>query len=144
MWKIEIECGGHYTHVFRWTENLGWYTYDRGVEDSPDILDYYKNSESECGEPHEFACAHSGIQVPSSADVSILPNPNNGVFSISSSRKINQVKILNAQGQVINNISIEFYDKQIDLSTEPIGIYYLQILLESGELINKKVMRGAN
>jgi hypothetical protein len=32
---------------------------------------------------------------------------------------------------------IEFYDKQIDLSAEPLGIYYLQIQLRSGELIEK-------
>ena len=139
MWKFYVEGGGHFDHVYRWTENLGWYTYDRGAYSSPDKLDYYQNAESECGEPHEFACAHTGINTLKKTEVSITPNPNNGVFSISSTEKIDLVKVFNSSGQLISNIMIEFYDKQIDLSSEPLGIYYLQIQLSSGELIEKKI-----
>ncbi len=140
MWKFDVGDGGHFAHAFRWTENLGWYTYGRGAYDSPDEPEYYQNAESECGEPHEFACAHSGVHTLHSTEISILPNPNNGVFLISSSKKIDKLKVFNSKGQLISNIIIGFYDKQIDLSTEPQGIYYLQIQLRSGELINKKIV----
>jgi PKD repeat protein len=65
-------------------------------------------------------------------DLKIQPNPGLGVYSITSSKKVNSISVLNSLGQVIKtNYPL---NKQIDLNItdEPNGIYYLKINMETG------------
>jgi hypothetical protein len=140
MWMIDVDNGGHWYTARCWTKDIGWYIYDRGNYDSPDYIDYLETSEQICGISHDFSCDQTvSIIDYNKNEILIHPNPNNGVFSISSTKKIEMIKVFNSSGQLISNIVIKFYDKQIDLSAEPLGIYYLQIQLSSGELIEKKL-----
>lgn len=66
----------------------------------------------------------------------ISPNPTNGVFTITTEKeKISAIEIYNLLGDKIYSTS----NPQIDLSSQPNGIYFLQIKTKEGN-ISKKII----
>lgn len=63
------------------------------------------------------------------AQIEIYPNPSNGVLTISNlPTGVEKIKILNMSGRVINNFAIkQSNDLQVDLSSQPKGVYFLRI-----------------
>ncbi|MFH1319251.1 MAG: T9SS type A sorting domain-containing protein [Bacteroidota bacterium] len=79
--------------------------------------------------------------------INIIPNPNTGEFAVeinSTDHKNIQFKIVNILGQEILSEEIrnvtDRYSIQIDLRTQPKGIYFLNIGM-GGSIINKKIIR---
>ncbi|MCH8546236.1 MAG: T9SS type A sorting domain-containing protein [Cryomorphaceae bacterium] len=58
---------------------------------------------------------------------SVYPNPSTGIFKIKGVDENSEVKIFNAQGQVINAPISRKYELSIDLSNHPAGIYFVKI-----------------
>lgn len=75
--------------------------------------------------------------------VKIFPNPSQGVFTIETGRKMidgTMVHVINAKGTLIYSTEMTqgMEALNVDLSSEPAGIYMIRISTE-GETINKKV-----
>jgi len=75
-----------------------------------------------------------------SNNIIIIPNPCNGVFRIKpSDLKCNKIIIYNSIGEIIYHS--EFKDTEINLSTKPKGIYFIEISTEEKTYIKKLVIQ---
>jgi hypothetical protein len=75
-----------------------------------------------------------------SSSVSILPNPNNGIFSvnvktISPSMKI---EIYNSLGEIVQTKNIISENTSIDISNEATGIYFYKVISNNGMISSGK------
>ena len=72
------------------------------------------------------------------SQISIYPNPNNGLFKIQSSASGQYtVEIYNVLGEMIKNVGLTGKSNAIDLSAQPEGIYLYRVLSEKGNLIGQ-------
>lgn len=104
-----------------------------------DIIDYYYNNGLSCGEAYEISCDQTGLEELINSNISISPNPSNGIFNISSSKKIEELKVYNINGQIVWKAN-EFNETQIDLSTLSEGLYLLEFKTDDQEFIHQKVI----
>jgi hypothetical protein len=74
-------------------------------------------------------------------EISIFPNPSNGIFAVNGLTENTDIKILNIFGQII---PVELRDSKIDLSNQPNGIYILNIKNSNGTISNKKMILNKN
>ncbi len=81
------------------------------------------------------------IQKESDADYAIVPNPNNGVFSIistnTSDQQANKIIIYDAMGNIIKKTETMNEAIPIDISTQAKGLYFVKIENEQGIKIEK-------
>ncbi len=73
-------------------------------------------------------------------NVSVYPNPNNGDFTITAANETS-VKILNGIGQVVFSANLTQGDNSVSLSTQPKGIYFVQ-LKQGQEIKTLKVVKN--
>ena len=73
------------------------------------------------------------------SQLKIYPNPSNGSFTIKNAKSIQTFEIYNINGQ---KVQVELFNNQLDLTNQPKGIYLLRVLLESGEVLSKKLMKN--
>lgn len=81
--------------------------------------------------------------------ISFFPNPNNGILNLNfktSEKKSVKVLLYSGSGEIIyleerSNFDGN-YSKTIDISNEPNGSYYLQII-QNGKSYSKKIIKGA-
>lgn len=93
---------------------------------------------------------HNGVIVSSIPDtsgnqtmVSVYPNPSNGMITIqvTNSGKV-EISVINSTGQLVydEHIAAKLSEnKQIDLTQQPKGIYFMKIKTDK-EIINKKIV----
>jgi hypothetical protein len=67
-------------------------------------------------------------KITDNLNVTIYPNPSTGLFNLNTSVKNIQYKIYNTIGVEIKSDEIENYITEIDLSSEPNGVYILQLI----------------
>ncbi len=70
--------------------------------------------------------------------VDISPNPSSGVFTIYSTEKFSQLKVFNALGACVLR---KDFDNRIDLSSQPSGIYFVEVETANGRLIRQKLVK---
>ena len=73
--------------------------------------------------------------------LTIYPNPNNGLFNIQSSNNIRSYSIRNIFGNEIVLKKTNNQQLNIDISRFSTGIYLLELQMENGEIINKKILK---
>jgi hypothetical protein len=61
------------------------------------------------------------------SDINLFPNPNNGLFTVQITKSA-EIKIYNRFGDIIYNQTIKSPNQQIDLSDQPKGVYFLEII----------------
>jgi sugar lactone lactonase YvrE len=76
----------------------------------------------------------------SNVQVTIFPNPSNGIFNISSSAKFSEVKILNLLGETILNKVTDSESTHIDLSAYPKGVYFYQVIEKNNVMATGKLI----
>lgn len=82
-----------------------------------------------------------GIEEQSnSLDISIYPNPASDYFILSSTKVHNQMNslIYNSEGNLVQKSIIEI-NKKVDISTLPIGMYYIYLYSSTGYSISKLI-----
>lgn len=90
-----------------------------------------------------------GIQPPPSAlavnkvsdntpDISVYPNPSHGVFNFTLSNNNNtyQLKVYNVLGEEVANSTISSAHNEINLGTQPKGVYIYKVMTETGSPIS--------
>ncbi len=70
--------------------------------------------------------------------VSIFPNPTDGTIALKSERPIRSVSIHAINGQAIPNIVLS---NEIDVSNLSSGLYVLKVILASGDIVVKKLIK---
>lgn len=72
----------------------------------------------------------------------IYPNPSSGVFYLSTKNSISNYKVVNHLGKTVLSNSTNSNNFQIDLQKYPLGIYFIQLQLESGKIETKKIIKN--
>ncbi len=80
------------------------------------------------------------MQISEERAIKIYPNPSEGVLYISSKEKLSRVSIYDLNGKLIEEFR-QMEQNRIELPEQK-GFYLLRIQTESGELIQKKVIRN--
>lgn len=71
------------------------------------------------------------------------PNPNNGIFRIShpGTLKTNNVEVFNMSGQPVSFQALDFdFEVMIQMNNPVTGVFFIRMLLDSGEVMYKKVI----
>ncbi len=75
--------------------------------------------------------------------ISVYPNPTNALFTINTDKiKIKEIRVVNILGKEIleQKDDSKKMNYSIDISNQPMGIYFVTILTESGQ-VNKKIIK---
>ena len=67
---------------------------------------------------------------------SVYPNPTDGIITVEADG-LRQVRVLNVMGQEIQNQTLTDNQTTIDLSAQPTGCYFIEVVSEQGCEINK-------
>jgi len=71
----------------------------------------------------------------------VYPNPNNGRFEIESQYKIYKIEISNITGKIIySEVNINKKSKNIDLSMEQKGVYFVKVFLTNKSIKTNSVI----
>jgi len=73
------------------------------------------------------------------SNISIYPNPSNGVFTISGIEVNASINIYNAIGELVKSIQSTDNNTTVDLSDYSNGIYFIKIKNNKGEAIQKLI-----
>ena len=85
----------------------------------------------------------SGIEETPGVQVNVFPNPVTDQLTIQSEKKIKNIRLLSARGQLINEFpeSNDQYHQTIDFSNLPKGAYFIEIGFSNGISVTRKVIR---
>ncbi|HLG41425.1 MAG TPA: T9SS type A sorting domain-containing protein, partial [Chitinophagaceae bacterium] len=87
-------------------------------------------------------CFTVGIPVLSNTEsISIFPNPSSSIFNVESSQKISQIEIYDVLGKIIYQSQPSSPKFEIDLSDKPKGIYFVKIISDYKNYIQKVIIQ---
>ena len=72
-------------------------------------------------------------------NISIYPNPNNGIFNVEGISEATTILIYDFSGKLISSFSEED-NFQFNMGNSPNGIYVVKFLMENGLVLNKKLI----
>jgi len=75
------------------------------------------------------------------ASFSVFPNPTSGSFVITSPENQSQLEIYNTLGKKVYSTIILKTKNEIDISSQPVGVYFLRIVNQNGSITEKKIIR---
>lgn len=73
--------------------------------------------------------------------VTIMPNPTNGSVRVSADQNIQSIRILNADGKLLNTITVQDKATALDLGSYDGGLFLLDIRFKDGTSAVKKVVK---
>jgi hypothetical protein len=126
-------------------ENLNFKVYRNG-EEMEVLADYNPAIQN-----HDGMFAHNGLSMVTAfksgatgingheISYSIYPNPGNGIFNINVDGNFD-VMVSNAQGQIVFSGNLDG-SSQLNLSTQPKGIYFIRLTNTAGSIIEKVIIR---
>ncbi len=128
--------------VYTYAKGIGLVSnVDNGTTCYKNYLVYYQKGTEIWGTPLDWLAitnVNSDSQKKSAVD--IFPNPSSGIFSISSSEKIVGMEITDVLGEKVREFKFNPANKEIDLSGQSKGIYFVKILDEKGNRSVKKII----
>lgn len=139
-------CDGYNTSpTIQFHMNWGWSGQDNGDYSPTDLNPGpYNFSYADVGaiigiEPPPGALtAVSQVSENISSAITVYPNPSHGVFNFTMTNNNNtyQVRVYNVLGQEVNTTIISSAGNQINLSTQPKGVYIYKLMTESGSPVS--------
>ena len=88
-----------------------------------------------------YLCTTTGISSNKDIEqnnITLYPNPSNGVFKITSQTTISFIEIMNLQGEMIYRTQIKTDKAEVDLHNFSKGIYFVRIIDINKNVTNKK------
>ncbi|MDR0682792.1 MAG: T9SS type A sorting domain-containing protein [Dysgonamonadaceae bacterium] len=73
--------------------------------------------------------------------IKLYPNPVTDNLNILSDKKISQVIIRNLTGQTVKAVTLNNFEKSIDLKEVATGNYFVTVLFSDGQLVTKKALK---
>lgn len=74
--------------------------------------------------------------------LTVYPNPTSGVFTISSNEEINAYQLYNSYGALVSTKNVGTAKTTVNIQNVPVGMYILKIVLASGEVVTKRVVKN--
>jgi len=84
----------------------------------------------------------TGIKKQDNKEITITPNPNNGIFEIRSDLNIKRLSVLNIIGEVVFSTNTSLTSTIIDISDQANGIYFIKIETNDGVITSKKIIKS--
>lgn len=78
-----------------------------------------------------------GIESNKSVNISVYPNPSNGILNIKAEKNIQKVEVFNAMGQLVNSLKANANNATLDLSDLPNGLYTVNAVVDGSNNISK-------
>ncbi len=140
VWAIEFSLGQQYSHDLYRVNDICVFPYSDQPGEFSEIL-YYHIASGQWGEALEYQCS-TAIGDVLLEKVSISPNPSNGIFNITnnSSQKIDNIDIINTNGQTVWSQKVIGNKQEIDLNNFPSGIYLIKMQYDNNQVIFEKIM----
>ena len=83
----------------------------------------------------------SDIQFVSFDNISVYPNPSNGIFTIKTNNtSVSQLEIYNVLGEKIYKSAVINAQIEIDLSKQSKGVYFVQMVDDKNTILTKKII----
>ncbi len=83
----------------------------------------------------------TSIKDAETINLTVAPNPSNGIFRITASETLSAVEVYNTAGQLVKNQTVANADDlTLDMSAYSRGLYVLKLSSVSGDHYTKKVM----
>ena len=125
-----------------WVMGLGLYSHSvyNGFEYGFNIrkkMVYFKENEIECGNQ---VIVGEGEHSEPSAQITLSPNPANGIVHITSSLEMQQFILRDLFGNTIMMQSISNKEITIDVNQLSDGLYFVNVLLENGKTATMKLL----
>lgn len=81
-------------------------------------------------------------EIDKEQNILIYPNPTAGLFTVSSKDEIiERIDIKNLAGKIVSSAIVKSTQTQISSADFPIGIYFVEINLENGTSLTKKIIK---
>jgi hypothetical protein len=72
--------------------------------------------------------------------VSVYPNPSAGLFKLDAAQDITSVEVYNTLGALVfKNTTIDAKQTAVDISSQPVGMYFMKVTNASGKVLNKTI-----
>lgn len=108
------------------------------------LLCHFKDGIRACGNVFYndacFVCYVGVNEIRNNLSFFISPNPSSGIFTLSSSEKISSIEITDVLGNCILKSTIKNQKSEINLSSQPKGIYFLKVQNENANFGVKKII----
>lgn len=100
------------------------------------------NGEEDVYYSHIIPPIATGVnELSDNSTISVFPNPTHGVFNVTNAPKQSHIEIFTALGEkVFSSITLQA-KTQLDISSQPAGVYFLKIVTRDGSTIVKKIIR---
>jgi hypothetical protein len=90
-----------------------------------------------CGYPTGIA----EVEVLEAGEMSLVPNPTNGLLTISTSNDFEKIELTNITGQVLLSEMVNSHTYQLQLQNFAEGIYFVKVSYADGRSYTKKVIK---
>ena len=139
-WAHEVNGTNSYNPYY-YKSNYIWTFLYAVHEDRTYDLVYYNNALEEWGEELDFAC-NTGYNEFEKAQLSISPNPSNGIFSLiyNTSKNMEEITVFNTKGDIVWQKEAQGNEQNIDISFLPNGLYLLKVSLEDNQVVSEKIV----
>jgi hypothetical protein len=77
-------------------------------------------------------------------NINLYPNPNNGQFTLTGLTQGMMIEVYDYTGRKISTASASEISMQLNISTQPNGIYLIRIIDKSGTLVDQKKVVKTN
>jgi len=140
IWAIEYNLGHQYAQDLYRVNDICDFPYSDQPGEFSEIL-YYHIGSGQWGEALDYQCntAIGNIQYNK---IAISPNPSSGIFNITNntSQKMDNINIININGQTVWSQKVIGNKQEIDLNNLPSGIYLIKMQYDNHQVINTKIM----
>ncbi len=131
----KLENDGNLTNLFEITENLtGSIRMSASIDENDN---YHVLITGQNGSLEIIYKIETDIKNLQNTQISIFPNPTNGIINIETQEQIEKITILDISGKII----LETTNTEIDLSKQKTGTYFVKIETESDIFTEKIILK---
>ena len=89
-----------------------------------------------------FPMSLSNVPARERETVTVMPNPTSGSVRVSADQNIQSIRILNADGKLLNTVTVQDKTATLDLGRHEGSLFLLDIRFQDGTSTVKKVVKG--
>lgn len=144
---MDIEINGQVNSNFPIKRSFDWNVFEENIienvtlnKGSNTVVLTQRKSQSSTLDKIEFARKSTLSTINfTKQNITVYPNPSNGVFNVTSNGQNLKYAFINLQGQLLQNGVVN--QNKIDVSRFNSGIYFLELILEDKKIIKKVILK---
>lgn len=114
------------------------------VDNNPYVgQNYYRLKQTDFDGKFEYSGTRVVAFLERENSIRLFPNPSNDLVQITGLDNIKSMQLINAQGQIIEQIKVNTatYAQDLDLSNKPAGVYYLKLINTNNGHIMQSIIK---